>query len=308
MATTIEELETSITQAVAAGFRGRLLDRGEARSMIWRDGRLPDGSPPFAATLSYDLYSYAYSLLGMGLRLRENDGNQDISRTAFEHAGMSLESILIKGEQGDDARSFHYVIAGAAYHLARFSARAYSVLIHGQRDETFSPIERCLCHLILRDLTGLENEILTFRTIGPGTDSSIRSLLEQNWDELDEEAPFPDNDGQSYVADALATALIDTFLAGMGLFLFAIESGEQEYLEQARTRLETGLDVCAEVNLLPQWWAYRVTIHIIDDLWSSSLHQRLPLIPNSPNEEEWERLRRHARRWCHSRNPNDQNL
>jgi hypothetical protein len=57
MATTVEELEASITGAVAAGFRGRLLDRGEARSMIWRDGQLPQGSPPFAATLTYDLQS-----------------------------------------------------------------------------------------------------------------------------------------------------------------------------------------------------------------------------------------------------------
>jgi hypothetical protein len=60
MATTVEELQDSITRAVAAGFRGRLLDRGEARSMIWRDGQLPVGAPPFAASLSYDLNSYAY--------------------------------------------------------------------------------------------------------------------------------------------------------------------------------------------------------------------------------------------------------
>ena len=107
MATTVEELEASITQAVAPGFRGRLLDQGEARSMIWREGQLPDGSPRFPTTLSYDLYSYAYSILGMGLRLRDGGGNQDVARAAFEHAAMSLESILINGEPGSDARSFH---------------------------------------------------------------------------------------------------------------------------------------------------------------------------------------------------------
>ena len=293
MATTVDELEARIGQAVAAGFRGRLLDRGEARSMIWRDGELPDGSPPFAATLSYDLYSYAYSLLGMGLRLRESGGNQDIARAAFEHAAMSLESILIKGVHEGDARSFHYVIAGAAYHLARFSARAYSILIHGQRDETFSPIERCLCHLILRDLTALENEILTFRTNGPGTDDRIRAELEERWSEIDDDAPFPDNDGASYVSDALGSAIVDTFLAGMGLFLFAFERGDEAYVDEARARLKVGLDVCAEVNLLPQWWAYRLTIHMIDDLWASGFHTRLPLMPENPDGTEWERLRRH---------------
>ena len=123
MPTTREELEASITEAVAAGFRGRLLDRGEARAMIWRDGQLPEGSPGFASSLSYDLYSYAYSLLSMGLRLRESEGSEEIARKAFEHAAMALESILIKGP-ADAEKSFHFVIAGAAYHLARFSARA----------------------------------------------------------------------------------------------------------------------------------------------------------------------------------------
>jgi hypothetical protein len=293
MATTVEELEESITRAVAPGFRGRLLDRGEARSMIWRDGQLPDGSPPFVASLSYDLHSYAYSLLGMALRLRESGGNQDIARTAFEHSAMALESILVKGEPGDKTRSFHYVIAGASYHLARFSARAYSLLIHGQRDESFSPIERCLCHLIMRDLAALQNEILKFRTNGAGRDASIAAEMEQQWNELDEKAPFPDNDGQSFVVEALAKALVDTFLAGMGLFLFAIERGDEQFIEEARGRLQIGLEACAEVNLLPQWWAYRLTIHIIDDLWSSSFHQRLPLIPDSPHADEWETLRHH---------------
>src|SRR5688572_27320586 len=113
MATTVEELQASISEAVGAGFRNRLMDRGEARSMIWRDGQLPEGAPAFSPTLSYDLYSYAYSLLGMGLRLRENGGDEDTARRAFEYAAMALESILIKGAATEEGRSFHYVIAAA---------------------------------------------------------------------------------------------------------------------------------------------------------------------------------------------------
>ncbi|RZN03942.1 hypothetical protein CWO91_31455 [Bradyrhizobium genosp. SA-3] len=162
MATTVEELQNSIRQAVGPGFRARLLDRGEARSMIWRDGVLPLGSPAFAQTLSYDLLSYAYSLLGMGLRLKEAGGDQVIARQAFEYAGMALESVLLKGERTDDS-SFHYIVAAGAYHLGRFSARAFSLLSHGQRDASFSPIERCLASLVLRDLATLESEILAWR-------------------------------------------------------------------------------------------------------------------------------------------------
>ena len=139
MATTVEELEESITQAVAGRFRNPLMDRGEARSMIWRDGQLPDGSPPFARALLYDLFSYFYALLGMGLRLRESEGNPDVARQAFEHVAMALESILIKGVRADEARSFHYIIAAASYHLGRFSARAYSLLSHGLNEGSFSP-------------------------------------------------------------------------------------------------------------------------------------------------------------------------
>ena len=94
--------------------------------MIWRDGQLPPGSPTFAAGLSYELLSYAYSLLGMGLRLRESGGDPVVARQAFERAAMSLESLLVKGSQADEARSFHYVVAAAAYHLGRFSARAFT--------------------------------------------------------------------------------------------------------------------------------------------------------------------------------------
>jgi hypothetical protein len=49
------------------------------------------------------------------------------------------------------------------------------------------------------------------------------AALEANWNATVEGDPLPDNDGASYVADALAAALIDTFLAGIGLFLFAVE-------------------------------------------------------------------------------------
>ncbi len=63
MASTIEEIEEAIRQAIAAGFRGRLLERGLARSMIWVDGELPDGSPNFAENLvmiSYPTVIHCY--------------------------------------------------------------------------------------------------------------------------------------------------------------------------------------------------------------------------------------------------------
>jgi hypothetical protein len=46
---TLEELEAVVDEAVTPGFRERLLSKGQARSIIWRDGRLPEGAPRFFA-------------------------------------------------------------------------------------------------------------------------------------------------------------------------------------------------------------------------------------------------------------------
>lgn len=82
MASTIEAIEADIETASAPGFRGRLLARGQARAIIWRDGVLPPNAPGFSPLLSYDLQSYGYSLLGLGLRLRELGG--------FAHSGFGV--------------------------------------------------------------------------------------------------------------------------------------------------------------------------------------------------------------------------
>ena len=72
---TAESIHADIDQAVTPGFRARLITRGQARAMIWRDGVLPPGAPGFSSQLSYDLHSYGYSLLELGLRLLELGGD-----------------------------------------------------------------------------------------------------------------------------------------------------------------------------------------------------------------------------------------
>src|ERR1019366_9690774 len=101
MATTIEAIEADIEAASAPGFRGKLLARGQARAIIWRDGVLPPEAPGFSPLLSYDLQSYGYSLLGLGLRLREMGGAPDRARMAFEQAATALEAVIAKGDPND---------------------------------------------------------------------------------------------------------------------------------------------------------------------------------------------------------------
>lgn len=139
MPTTPEAIAADIAEAATAGFRGRLIARGQARAIIWRDGALPPDAPAFAPQLSYDLHSYAYALLGLGLRLRELDGDAAQVRTAFEQAATALEAVMAKGNRQEVDRDFHFVMAAAAYHLAHLSARAYSLLAIVEADENFSP-------------------------------------------------------------------------------------------------------------------------------------------------------------------------
>lgn len=92
MPTTVDGIVADINEASAPGFRGRLIARGQARAMIWRDGVLPPDAPAFSPQLSYDLHSYGYSLLGLGLRLGELGGDPAHARIAFEQAGTALEA------------------------------------------------------------------------------------------------------------------------------------------------------------------------------------------------------------------------
>lgn len=80
-------------------------------------------------------------------------------------------------------------------------------------------------------------------------------------------------------------------MAAIALFLLALERGERPLLEQALERLRTGLAICSEMNMLPQWWSYRITIHLLSDLWSTTFHERIPHQPAGGEANDWPRLR-----------------
>jgi superfamily II DNA/RNA helicase len=291
MASTIEAIEADIETASAPGFRGRLLAQGQARAIIWRDGVLPPNSPAFSQSLSYDLQSYGYSLLSLGLRLRELGGSPDRARIAFEQAASALEAVIAKGNPNDSERHFHLVMAAAAYHLGRFSARAYSILAGVQGNENYSTIERILVHLMLRNFSELDRNIFETRLAEENSDDALADGFEQHLDDLADDEPELEEDGESFLLDGVDKAVTDNFSAGLAIFMLAIERGEATLLEGAQTRLREGLAVCAELNLLPQWWSHRIAIHLLDDLWSSSFHEQLPVQPLGGLAPEWLSLR-----------------
>lgn len=290
MPTTPESIAAEIAAAATAGFRGHLIARGQARAIIWRDGALPPDAPAFAPQLSYDLHSYAYALLGLGLRLRELDGDASQARTAFERAASALEAVIAKGNRQEVDRDFHFIMAAASYHLAHLSARAYSLLAIVEAEENFSPIERALAQLMRRNFTPLRASVLDYRASGDGSDAQIAANIQAQLNQADGAANPPDG-GNDFLFEGLDTALTDAFMAAMSLFLLALERGERGLVYQALERLQISLAICSELNLLPQWWAHRIAIHLLSDLWSNTFHEKVPLQPAGGEAGDWPQLR-----------------
>ncbi|MFH5151414.1 DEAD/DEAH box helicase [Enterobacter cloacae complex sp. 2024EL-00229] len=289
MPITPEKIAETITEAISAGFRGRLIARGQARAIIWRDGILPPDAPAFATQLSYDLMSHGYTLFGLGMRLRELGGDEAQARKAFEQAATALEAVIAKGNQQEVDRDFHFVMAAASYHLAHLSARAYSLLTLIEGDANFSPIEHAIAMLMKRNFDSLRTMVLDFRASGEGSDTRIAAKIQDEYNQ--DEAGVNIVDREDFIFDGLDIALTDTFMASLALFIFAIERGERPSLEQALQKLRTGLAICSEMNMLPQWWSFRVTLHLLSDLWSTTFHERIPSQPAGGEASEWPKLR-----------------
>jgi DEAD/DEAH box helicase len=262
----------------------------DRRAIIWRDGALPPGAPAFAPELSYDLHSYGYALLGLGLRLRELGGDAAQARTAFEQAATALEAVIAKGNRQEVDRDFHFIMAAASYHLAHLSARAYSLLTIVEADENFAHLERVLALLMRRNFRALHTSVLNYRASGEGSDARIAADIQTNLDQAEAAAELADS-GNEFLFDGLDTALTDAFMAAMSLFLLALERGEPPLLDQALERLRTSLAICGELNMLPQWWAHRIAIHLLSDLWSTTFHEKVPLQPAGGEAADWPKLR-----------------
>ena len=206
MPTTPEAIAADIAEAATAGFRGRLIARGQARAIIWRDGELPPDAPAFAPQLSYDLHSYGYALLGLGLRLRELGGDGAQARTAFEQAATALEAVIAKGNRQEVDRDFHFIMAAASYHLAHLSARAYSLLAIVEADENFAPKERVLALLMRRNFRALRANVLDYRASGEGSDARIAADIQTKLDHA-EVADLPDGGDELRTNTLRAVAL-----------------------------------------------------------------------------------------------------
>jgi len=272
---TVEELQTFIARATRENVRGRLLDRGEARAIIRRDGVLPEDAPPLGDTLDTDLSEYGFSLLRASLAIREQEAAPETWKAGFFAAGRSFESLVRNGSPETAERGFWRVMGAASYHLAGYSAMAFSLMHQREQDPNFAPAEMALVRLLLRDLKALRDEAQTRLRDQGYADDMLAAQLEQG--EID-----PD--------DAVTSILTTTIHRAFAYFEFALATGDNRLLDEAKSLLSRTLAVASASGAVSLWWIIRMALNLIDDLWANSLHRVLPQA-GPPSIQEYSELR-----------------
>ena len=273
---TPEELTTLLERTTAVDFRGRLQARGQARALIRQEGILPVGSPRFSETIETDLAEYGFSLLRASLALREAGGEPEIWRRGFVRAGNAFESLVQNGSPEAISRGFFRVIGAASYHLASYSALAFSLISQGPDSRNLAPIEEALVSLISRDLTTLGARARAWLLDPIHSDESLARAVSEKEIEPD---------------DVVMVVVTSTVFRAFSFFEFALQTGTDVLVEEARGLLRKTLSLAKNANAVSLWWIVRIAFNLIDDLWSSSLHRTLPL-EGPPDATDYQELRR----------------
>lgn len=283
MAQNADEIRARLDRYLAADFRGRLRARGFARGMVWRDGVLPDGSAIFPESLSVDLLDFGYGVLALALELRDANltrraGDHFITNDALELAAETIESAVRRGAPSAE-RGRHLVTSAAAFHLAGYAARSYSLLPLPVLSQNLASCERALALLLRRDLAALRETIVGWHTSAPHSDDAVAKRIADETDDFGAE-------------DAILIALTTWYFKALGLADSALILGYVTVFERATQELRKVVDAAAKNGNIPLWWVATLTQHLLRDLWEHSLHTRLPSGPIHGLPPRWDALRR----------------
>merc|ERR1711964_411410 len=134
-----------------------------------------------------------------------------------------MGALVRNGDPEAPDRGFRRTVAAAAYHLAGFSAVAYSLFNEMTNDLNTSPGETAIRYLILRDLDQLRDFVREWLGDEAHTDEQIAEKLRSEAPDVDE---------------ALSTILNTTICRALAFFDFALETGEPELAENSRVLLD----------------------------------------------------------------------
>lgn len=274
---TAEELTAFLERATQADIWGRLLDRGAAWALMRTEGQLPPDAPTFAESIEEDLAEHGFALLRAALALREWDDTSALASKGFEQAARSFESLVRNGDPMSPSRGFRRMLAAASYHLASFSAVAYSLFKEQSADRNNNPAEIAIECLILRDMNRLRRHVRGWLNSGIASDEAMAQAIARG--DIDADA-------------AVAVILNSAICRALAYFDFALQTGESELLGTARELLDTATDLAVNASNVPLWWTCRICRALLEDLWSHSLHVLLPIEGPRGSERRYPRLRR----------------
>jgi len=285
MARNPQAISSALAELVEPQARGRLLALGLARGMVWKDGVIPDGVPERlrSDSLTPDLLDFGYGILALALELRDANRERESDQRfetneAFRVAAEAIESAVRRGDpnQGDQGR--HLVVSAAAFHLAGYAARSFSLLPKPALDKNLASNERALGLLLRRDMAELRAHIIRWYTNPDHNDESIVARL------LDENDQFGPE-------DAAVLALFTSYHRGLGLADSALLSGNREQFNEAIEGIQAVIFSAAQIGNIPAWWVSTLTLHLLRDLWDQSLQVLLPSNPNVDAPKRWNDLR-----------------
>ena len=274
---TVDELNAFIGEMVQPDLWGRLIDRGSAWSLMRQGGALPDGAPAFGPTIEADLAEYGFSVLRASLALRELNDEAGAARAGFERAANAFEALIRNGDLAHAERGHYRAIAAAAYHLASYSAIAYSLFADAPEDLNTSPAEDAIALLILRHLVSMRRMVESWLRDEQHSDAAIGAALVEG---------ILDDD------DVIQLILNTSVCRALALFDFALQTGDETFVDQADVILAQALDLAMQAASVPLWWTIRILRNLITDLWQHSLHRAIPTKPPSGGEETYAEYRR----------------
>jgi hypothetical protein len=241
------------------------------------NGVLPQGAPPLGATIETDLAEHGFSLLRAALALRQAAGPSDLTSRGFERAANAFEALVRNGDPDATDRGFRRTIAAAAYHLAGFSAVAYSLFNEMEENLNAAPGETAIKLLVLRDFDRLRTYVREWLVDGNHTDGVLSFSLDLRLVDPDE---------------AVAIVLNTTICRALAFFDFALQTGEASLVGRARELLTGAISLADIAENVPLWWISKLCLNLIEDLWAHSLHVNIPLAPPDGGEEKYPQLRR----------------
>jgi hypothetical protein len=283
MANSPEAIVTRLNELVEPGARGRLLAQGLARGLLWREGVLPLGAPEFTPSLTLDLLDFGYGVLALALELRDANRTREPGASfptsdAFRVAAEAIESAVRRDQGIDQDRGRHLVVSATAFHLAGYAARSYSMLPVPALEANLSTQERCLALILRKDMAVLREQVIDWFSEAVRSDEQIAARLSNLEDAFDAD-------------DAMVLAATNAYIHAVGRADSALMYGNRELFQSALGLLRELVAAAAASGQLATWWVAMLTLHLLEDMWNSSLHQRLPQVGPLAGQESWKDLR-----------------